>query len=387
MLELTEQLGKALKKKSWLLTTAESCTGGGIAETVTSIPGSSQWFDRGFVCYSNTAKQEMLGVSTATLTREGAVSEATAKEMAEGALNSSQAQIAVSTTGIAGPEGGFENKPIGTVWIAFARRDFPTQVQHHLFHGDRQTVRAKTVQVALEGLLALCKEPVEEFPPVITFDGPSGTGKGTISRQLAKKLGWHYLDSGSLYRILAYSALLKSIDLENEAKLQDLAYSLDAHFTEEEDTTCIFLSGENITSAIRTEQCGITASKIAVLPLVRHALLEKQRAFRQWPGLVTDGRDMGTVIFPDANLKFFLQATSDERAKRRFNQLKKQGVHASLAEILRDLIQRDARDQERNTAPLKPADDALVIDTTHLDVEQVLSQVMQPVEILVQSWQ
>lgn len=217
------------------------------------------------------------------------------------------------------------------------------------------------------------------LPPVITIDGPSGTGKGTICRLVAKNLKWHCFDSGAIYRILAYAAMTADIDLQDESKLQPLAESLEVQFQEKGDYTQILFGSEDITAAIRTEQCGIAASKIAALPQVRQALLKRQRAFRQWPGLVTDGRDMGTVIFPDASIKFFLNASPEERAKRRFNQLKKQGTHANLAEIFRDLLQRDVRDQERNAAPLVPASDAVLIDTTNLTVAEVLDCVMQTI--------
>lgn len=156
MLQLAEYIGRALKNKSWFLATAESCTGGWIAEAITSIPGSSHWFDRGFVSYSNTAKQEMLGVKAETLTAYGAVSEAVAKEMAEGALQHSQAQIAVSVTGIAGPDGGSLSKPVGTVWLAFAAINIPTRAYCYHFQGDRYSIRLQTVQTALEGLVTLC---------------------------------------------------------------------------------------------------------------------------------------------------------------------------------------------------------------------------------------
>jgi CMP/dCMP kinase len=219
------------------------------------------------------------------------------------------------------------------------------------------------------------------LPPVITIDGPSGTGKGTICRLAAKTLGWHCFDSGAIYRILAYAALAIDMDLQDEIKLQDLAASLDVQFQEKDDHTQILFGAEDITLAIRTEQCSSAASKIAALPGIRQALLKRQRAFRQWPGLVTDGRDMGTIIFPDASIKFFLSASAEERAQRRFNQLKKQGIHANLAEIFRDLLQRDARDQERNTAPLIPADDALLIDTTKLTVTEVFDCVMQNIKV------
>ncbi|MDF3055502.1 MAG: cytidylate kinase [Gammaproteobacteria bacterium] len=207
---------------------------------------------------------------------------------------------------------------------------------------------------------------------IITLDGPAGTGKGTITRLLAKKLGWHYLDSGALFRILAYTALAQQLDLEDDATLSTLATSLEIIFQDGQ----IFLSGKEITSDIRTETVGEAASKIAVLPGVRTALAEKQREFYQSPGLVADGRDMGTVIFPNAILKFFLDASIQERAKRRQYQLKKSGITVSLGDILRDLKQRDTRDTTRRISPLIPAPDAIIIDTTTLSVDEVFARII-----------
>ena|SRR5688572_11844329 len=215
--------------------------------------------------------------------------------------------------------------------------------------------------------------------PVITIDGPSGTGKGTTSQLLAKRLGWHFLDSGALYRVLAFAAKLHAVSLDDEAALERLATHLDTQFLAAEigDSSQVILEGADVSAAIRTETCGNAASKIAALPKVRAALLERQRAFRKLPGLVTDGRDMGSVVFPDASLKLFLAASPEERAKRRYNQLKKQGINGSLDQIFNELIERDLRDKERATAPLKPAHDAVLIDTTFLSVEQVLEKVME----------
>lgn len=218
--------------------------------------------------------------------------------------------------------------------------------------------------------------------PVITIDGPGGTGKGTISHMLARFLGWHFLDSGSLYRLLALAALEKQVNLQDETALAELASSLDITFVPEliGDAPKILLANQDVTLRIRTEHCGTVASKISIFPAVRAALLIRQRNFRQLPGLVTDGRDMGTVVFPDAILKFYLMASQEERAQRRYKQLKKQGINVSLRDILRELQERDERDQNRAISPLKPADDAVIVDTTTLSVEQAFAYVLSEVK-------
>lgn len=205
--------------------------------------------------------------------------------------------------------------------------------------------------------------------PVITVDGPGGSGKGTIGLLLATALGWHFLDSGALYRVLALAAISHRVDLTDERALEALAQNLNVQFNEN-----IILDGKPVTDTIRTEHCGDIASKIAVYPLVRAALLGKQRAFCKPPGLVADGRDMGTVVFPDARVKIYLEASVEERAKRRYFQLKDKGQSVTLQSLLMEIEARDARDKSRVAAPLKPAEDAVVIDTTGLAIEQVLDR-------------
>lgn len=214
--------------------------------------------------------------------------------------------------------------------------------------------------------------------PVITIDGPSGTGKGTISHRLASHLNWHFLDSGALYRVLAFAAVKHNIDFTEIEKLVSLANNLHLRFeVDPGQSSSIFLDGKNISADIRTEQCGQNASKIAVIPEIREALLGRQRAFATAPGLVTDGRDMGTVVFPQAQLKIYLDASMEERAKRRYLQLKESGNNASLAQVIDELAKRDARDTARVHSPLRPATDAVLIDTTGLTVVQVFDNVLQ----------
>ncbi len=212
--------------------------------------------------------------------------------------------------------------------------------------------------------------------PVITIDGPGGSGKGTIGLQLAKTLEWHFLDSGALYRVLALAALKHQVDLEDEYAIAELAKTLDVRFNGE-----IFLEKQNVTRQIRTESCGNAASQVAVFPAVRTALLDKQYAFRQSPGLVADGRDMGTAVFPDAIIKFFLEASAAERAKRRYLQLKDTHQDVTLQNLLTEISERDARDKTRVVSPLVPAEDAVVIDTTGLGIEAVFDRILKVVKV------
>lgn len=220
---------------------------------------------------------------------------------------------------------------------------------------------------------------IENNTPVVTIDGPGGSGKGTIAGLLARELGWHLLDSGALYRLTALAAMNHGVALDDEASLEVLAAHLDVQFLagdSEGAEASIILEGEHVESAIRNEEVGINASRIAALPAVRDALMSRQQAFAEAPGLVADGRDMGTVVFPNAPVKIYLTAGAEERAKRRYLQLQQQGVDVSLDRLLADIRARDERDMNRAVAPLKPADDAIVLDSTKLTIQEVLGQVM-----------
>ena len=213
--------------------------------------------------------------------------------------------------------------------------------------------------------------------PVITIDGPVGSGKGTIARRVAAALGWHLLDSGALYRLVALAAVRRGIELQDVDGLVVLAGSLDARFSSDDSGgEQIWLDGVDVTQDVRTEECGAGASSVAVLQPVRDALLGLQKSFRRQPGLVADGRDMGTHVFSDAGLKVFLTATAKERAKRRHKQLKDKGIDVSLAALSRDIEERDRRDSERSVAPLKPAAEARILDSTGISIEDITATVL-----------
>lgn len=209
-------------------------------------------------------------------------------------------------------------------------------------------------------------------PPVIAIDGPSASGKGTVAQLVAQRLGFHYLDSGALYRIVALAALRANISWQDEPALAQLAATLDIRF----DGGEIYLGGECVSDGARSEEMSRGASEVAVHPLLRQSLIGLQRAFRQAPGLVADGRDMGSVVFPDAQTKIFLTASAEVRAERRYKQLMSKGIHANLARILHDLQLRDARDRERTVAPLRQEADAMLLDTDDLSIEQAVETVL-----------
>ena len=211
--------------------------------------------------------------------------------------------------------------------------------------------------------------------PVLTIDGPSGSGKGTVAQMMAKDLGWHYLDSGALYRVLAKACTKHGVELSDESSVSTLAKNLDVVFLFKNGELEVLLEGQNVSTLIRSEQTGNAASKVAALPLVRSALLERQHHFRQLPGLVTDGRDMGTVVFPDAPYKIFLNASAEVRAQRRHKQLKEKGLGSKISDLINEISERDERDRNRRVAPLRPATDAIQLDSTSLGIENVFDRV------------
>jgi len=217
--------------------------------------------------------------------------------------------------------------------------------------------------------------------PVITIDGPSGVGKGTVSLNIADSLGWHILDSGAMYRVLALAAQQESLNLQDENALSALAIRLNVRFETlpNREGVQVILAEQTVSDALRTEICGKIASQIAVLPKVRHALLNRQRAFQQLPGLVADGRDMGTVVFPDAMIKVFLTASVEERAQRRYKQLKAKGINVKLSTVSFEIADRDQRDKARSIAPLIPAESAWIIDTTETPADIVAAQILEKV--------
>ena len=208
--------------------------------------------------------------------------------------------------------------------------------------------------------------------PVICIDGPSGAGKGTLSKRLATDLGWHLLDSGALYRVVGFAGRLAAVSLEDSDAVAGIARSLDVDFRPTDGGVSVWLAGEDVTANLRTEEGGRDASTVAALPAVREALLLRQQELARPPGLIADGRDMGTVVFPRAPLKIFLTASAEARAERRFHQLQGMGESVSLARLLTDIQQRDARDQSRTVSPLVPAEDAIIIDSTALSADEVL---------------
>ncbi|HAS63139.1 MAG TPA: (d)CMP kinase [Vibrio sp.] len=216
--------------------------------------------------------------------------------------------------------------------------------------------------------------------PVITVDGPSGAGKGTLCMQLANKLGFHLLDSGAIYRVLALAAIHHGVDLDSEDALVALATHLDVQFIAEGELVKVILEGEDVSGELRKEQTGMAASKVAALPRVREALLRRQRAFAEGIGLVADGRDMGTVVFPQAEAKIFLDASAEERAQRRLKQLQGKGLDVKFDDLLSEIQERDDRDRNRPVAPLRPAEDALVLDSTSMGIDEVVEKALQYIE-------
>lgn len=211
--------------------------------------------------------------------------------------------------------------------------------------------------------------------PVVTIDGPSGAGKGTVSRAVAARLGWHYLDSGAIYRALSCSVRRQNVELDDVETIAWLARHLDVSFKGDDDIS-VFLENKDITAEIQTEECGNYASRIAAYPEIRQALLERQREFQQAPGLVADGRDMGTVVFPSADFKIFLVASPEVRAQRRYKQLKGKGIGVRLEKITDEIMERDKRDRERRHAPLVRAEDAVLVDSSELSVSEVIERLI-----------
>ena len=215
---------------------------------------------------------------------------------------------------------------------------------------------------------------------IITVDGPSGAGKGTLCYALAEKLGFALLDSGAIYRVTALAALKRHTDLTNETELADLARHLDIQFVPKNGEVNVLLGGMDVSHLIRTQEVADAASKVAVFPQVRAALLQLQQDFAKNDGLIADGRDMGTVVFPDAQVKLFLDASAEERAKRRYNQLQNKGINGNFAQILAEIKERDLRDRNRAVAPLKPADDAFLLDSTTLSIDEVICQALNYIQ-------